>query len=81
MNTHPSDVDEERERLLRKVFSNVSHDLKTPLACIIGSLEIMERLQETLSAKDRKALIHTAITEAHKLENFISDMLSKAKSK
>jgi len=79
MNTPSSDALQEREQLLRKVFSDVAHDLKTPLACIIGSLEIMQRLQETLSPQDREILMQTAITEAHRLDGFISDMLGKAK--
>ena len=74
-----SDFDTERELMLRKVFNVVSHDLKTPLACIIGSLEIIERMQDTISAEDRDTLINSALSQAHKLDGFISEMLEKAK--
>jgi two-component system, OmpR family, sensor histidine kinase KdpD len=81
MNTSSPDFDQERKRLLLAVFNTVSHDLKTPLACILGSLEIMERMKETLGTQDRDVLVHTAIMEARKLDNLISDMLDKAQPK
>jgi K+-sensing histidine kinase KdpD len=71
--------EQEREKLLRKVFSNVSHDLKTPIACIIGSLEVIEHMKETISIKDRDVLINTALTEAHRLDGLVSKMLDTAK--
>ena len=73
------DFDNEREQLLHKVFTVVAHDLKTPLACIIGALEIMEHLKETISAEDRNTLINSAISQARKLNGFISEMLEKNK--
>ncbi|MBY0407124.1 MAG: hypothetical protein K2Q01_05485, partial [Rickettsiales bacterium] len=33
----------DREQMHRQLFSAVSHDLKTPLASMIGSLEIYQR--------------------------------------
>lgn len=79
MENTATDFNNERELMLRKVFSVISHDLKTPLACIIGSLEIIERIKETISTDDRNALINMAISEAHRLDKFISEMLEKAK--
>ena len=73
------DFDNEREQMLRKVFSAVAHDLKTPLACIIGSLEIIGHSKEMLSNEQRDALISTALSEAHRLNGFISEMLEKSK--
>lgn len=71
--------EQERERLLRTVFNAVSHDLKTPLACIIGPLEIIEQMKKELSTEQKNSLIHTALTEARKLDGLITDMLDKAK--
>jgi len=79
METVQKELSNEREIMLRKVFSVISHDLKTPLACIIGSLEIIERMNETISDDDRNALISSAISEARRLDGFISEMLEKAK--
>ncbi len=55
------DLQQERERLHVMLLSSVSHDLKTPLACVIGSLEIYQQLKGTLSAEHKDTLINTAI--------------------
>jgi len=75
----PADMAHEREQMLRKLFNAVSHDLKTPLSCIIGSLEILEHMKGVLSEEQRATLIHTATSEARKLNVFISEMLEKVK--
>jgi K+-sensing histidine kinase KdpD len=65
----------ERERLEKCAFSGFAHDLKTPLACIIGALEIYGRMDEKLTPEKRRLLINTALQEAHKLNGFISTLL------
>ena len=57
----------------------VSHDLKTPLACIIGSLEICEYGKATISEEQKNSLINNALSEARKLDVQISNMLEIAK--
>ena len=79
MITPSPEFDQEHERLIRAVFNAMSHDLKTPLACIIGSLEIMERMKEVLTPENRDVLLQTAITESHKLDSMLSEMLEKFK--
>ncbi|MDE3016491.1 MAG: hypothetical protein KGI29_06180 [Pseudomonadota bacterium] len=81
MDTKSPEFKQERQRLIRAVFNAVSHDLKTPFVSIIGSLEIMERMKETLSTEDRDTLIHTALIEARKIDGVIADMLDKARPK
>lgn len=71
--------EQERERLHRKVLGAVSHDLKTPLSCIIGSLEIYERLKEKLSPDEINSLITTARLEAYRLDDLISNTLDMAR--
>lgn len=71
--------EQDRKILLRKVFNVVSHDLKTPLACIIGSLEVIERMKDTLSPEQFDSLIKTALIEAHRLDEIVSEMLEKAR--
>ncbi len=71
--------EQEREQLHRNILSSVSHDLKTPLACIIGSLEIHERTKEKLSPDKKNILINTALEEAHRLDSFITNILDMAK--
>jgi K+-sensing histidine kinase KdpD len=67
----------EREAFPRNVFNNVSHDFNTPLACIIGSLEILSQMSESLSVEQHNALIQTALTEVYKLNLSIAEMLEK----
>lgn len=67
--------EQERERTHRGMMSSVSHDLKTPLACIIGALEIYKRTQETLSPENKETLINTALDEAHRLDRFVTSIL------
>ncbi len=71
--------EQERERLHRSVLTSVSHDLKTPLTCIIGSLEVYERTKEKLSLDKKNTLIDTALKEAYRLDSFITNILDMAK--
>ncbi len=70
-------VNEEREKLRSLILSSISHDLKTPLFSIIGSLNIFNTLSKKnkLSKANQKTLINTALEEAERLNNFISDVL------
>lgn len=69
----------ERELMHRQMLSAVSHDLKTPLASVIGSLEIYERLGKQLPDAKKETLIHTALTEAYRLDSFLTNILDMAK--
>ncbi len=71
--------DEMREYLHRQMLSSVSHDLKTPLATIIGSLEVMTMLYDKLPEEKRRSLISSALTEAFRLDYFITNILDMAK--
>jgi K+-sensing histidine kinase KdpD len=72
-------LDKEREQLHQAMLSSVSHDLKTPLASIIGSLEIYGRMHDRLSEEKKHTLITTALQEAHRLDSFITNILDMAK--
>lgn len=65
----------EHAAMQRLVFSAVAHDLKTPLACIIGSLETIAYLKDQLSSEKRDALIASALKEAHRLNVLFDAML------
>jgi len=78
MSAHPSDkknLQQEHNKLHVMLLSSVSHDLKTPLACVIGSLEIHQHLKDVLSAEHKDTLIATAIEEARRLDSFITNIL------
>lgn len=69
----------EREQMHRQMLASVSHDLKTPLAAVIGSLEIHERMRHTLTPEKSDQLLATALSEAYRLDNFVSNILDMAK--
>jgi K+-sensing histidine kinase KdpD len=71
--------DATREQIHRQMLSTVSHDLKTPLATMIGSLEIYNRMEAKLTPEKRKMLIDSALHEAYRLDSFITNILDMAK--
>jgi len=74
-----SSFESEREQFHRQMLSSVSHDLKTPLAAVIGSLEIFERMKTQLPPEKMNTLISTALNEAYRLDNFVTNILDMAK--
>lgn len=81
MQTDPNQLalEQERERMRQSVLSSVSHDLKTPLSCIIGALEIYNRTKDRLSAPQKETLLATALNEAYRLDKFVTNILDMAK--
>lgn len=73
------DLEQARDDLLRKAFNVVAHDFKTPLAVIIGSLDIIESMKASLSPEQIDTLINSALAEAHRLDKMISKTLESAK--
>ena len=78
-NQSTDDFEKQREAIHRNMLSSVSHDLKTPLASVIGSLEIHERMKDKLPQDKKEALIATALQEAYRLDNFVTNILEMAK--
>lgn len=69
---------EEREKLRSMLLSSVSHDLKTPLASIIGSVSVLRSLKNAgrLTDEHEDTLTETALDEAQRLDSFITNILS-----
>ncbi|WP_163560706.1 ATP-binding protein [Halomonas sp. NO4] len=68
-------VSEENERLRSALLSSVSHDLRTPLASIIGSASSLRELEPQLSADDRRELLDGILTESERLNRYIQNLL------
>ncbi len=66
---------DEREKLRSMLLSSVSHDLKTPLASVIGALSVYQTMGAKLSDEHRATLISTALEEAQRLDSFITNIL------
>jgi len=65
----------ETEQLRSALLSSVSHDLRTPLASIIGSTSSLLEYGENISDTDRKELMHTVLEEAERLNRYIQNLL------
>lgn len=65
----------EREKLRSMLLSSVSHDLKTPLASIIGSISVVQTMAHQLQPTQRDVLIDNALQEARRLDSFITNIL------
>lgn len=63
------------EKLRHALLSSISHDLRTPLATIIGALSSLKLPGEALDAKARGELMDTAEEEALRLNRFVGNLL------
>ncbi|MDP9837146.1 two-component system sensor histidine kinase KdpD [Neorhizobium huautlense] len=75
-----SDVDRARlaaetDRLRGALLSSISHDLKTPLASIMGSAGTLKDFHENLDDAARLELLSTVIDESERLSRFIANLL------
>jgi two-component system sensor histidine kinase KdpD len=65
----------ETERLRSALLSSVSHDLRTPLASIIGAAGSLESYGDAMGAADRHALLDTIRLEGERLDRYIQNLL------
>ena len=65
----------ETEQLRAALLSSISHDLRTPLAAIIGSATSLLEYGEAFSAEDRRDLLTTVANEAQHLDRHIQNLL------
>ena len=66
---------EERERLRSAMLTSVSHDLRTPLASIIGALSSLRSYRDRYDDATRDELLGTALSEAERLDRFVGNLL------
>lgn len=74
---HAQDAKVQRaaEGLRSALLASVSHDLRTPLVSVIGSLTAIRELSGTLNAHDQSQLVTTALQEAERLNRLIQNLL------
>ncbi|WP_260293732.1 DUF4118 domain-containing protein [Sedimenticola hydrogenitrophicus] len=65
----------ETEQLRSALLSSVSHDLRTPLASIIGSTTSLLEYGDNFSREDRTELLETVVEEAQRLDRHIQNLL------
>ncbi|MAG68297.1 MAG: sensor histidine kinase [Pseudomonadales bacterium] len=68
-------VKTEVEQLRSALLSSVSHDLKSPLAAMMGAAESLQLLDQQLEPQDRKELEDTILQESRRLDSYIQNLL------
>ncbi|MEA9558905.1 sensor histidine kinase [Xanthomonas campestris] len=68
-------VSGETERLRSALLSSVSHDLRSPLASMIGSASSLAEYGEAMDATDRRSLLETIQLEGERLDRYIQNLL------
>jgi two-component system sensor histidine kinase KdpD len=69
----------ESDRLRQALLTSISHDLKTPLASVLGAATTMRDLLPKLSDSERADLLGTIIDESERLNRFIANLLDMTK--
>ncbi|MFO1357754.1 DUF4118 domain-containing protein [Plasticicumulans sp.] len=65
----------ETERLRSSLLASVSHDLRTPLAAIIGSASSLAEYGDGLDAEERRELALNIHAEAERLNRLVANLL------
>ena len=65
----------ETERLRTALLTSISHDLRTPLASILGSATSLRRYRKNLDDAQQEDLIGTIQDESERLNRFINNLL------
>jgi two-component system sensor histidine kinase KdpD len=65
----------EAEKLRSALLTSISHDLKTPLAAVLGAAGALRDMEKRLSPADRADLLQTIIDESERLNRFIANLL------
>jgi two-component system, OmpR family, sensor histidine kinase KdpD len=69
----------EQDRLRAALLTSISHDLKTPLASVLGAASTMRDLAGNLSEQQKVDLLATVIDESERLNRFIANLLDMTK--
>ena len=67
------------DSLRRELVTNVSHDLRTPLATLKGYIETLFLKDKSLSADDRKHHLEIAIRHCERLSQLVDELFELAK--
>jgi two-component system sensor histidine kinase KdpD len=69
----------ESDRLRQALLTSISHDLKTPLASVLGAASTLRDLSSKLSEAEKADLLATVIDESERLNRFIANLLDMTK--
>jgi two-component system sensor histidine kinase KdpD len=69
----------ETDRLRSALLTSISHDLKTPLAAVLGAAGTLRTLSGRMDDESKADLLITIIDEAERLNRFIANLLDMTK--
>ena len=69
----------ELDRLRAALLTSISHDLKTPLASVLGAASTLRDLSGSLGEAEKHDLLATVIDEFERLNRFIANLLDMTK--
>jgi two-component system, OmpR family, sensor histidine kinase KdpD len=69
----------ESDRLRSALLTSISHDLKTPLASVLGAASMLRDLPAGLTDAEKRDLLATVIDESERLNRFIANLLDMTK--
>lgn len=73
---------EERDvaiRLYNTLFDSLSHELRTPIATILGATDVLQESEEKLSKQDKQELTSEISNAALRLNNQLEDLLNTSR--
>jgi two-component system, OmpR family, sensor histidine kinase KdpD len=65
----------EQERMRSALLSSISHDLRTPLASILGAVTSLRQLGTSMPAETRADLLEAIEEETRRLSQFVANLL------
>ncbi len=72
-------VEMEAERLRNSLLSSISHDLRTPLATIVGSASTLVEEDHALKAEDKLELSRAIYNEGLRMSSLVNNILDMAR--
>lgn len=65
------------EQAYKRLMTSLSHDVKTPLASLVGYLEAIE--SQIVTGPEKDEYIHVALEKAHRLKGFVTSLFEWVK--
>ncbi|WP_180898683.1 sensor histidine kinase [Martelella soudanensis] len=69
----------EADKLRSALLASISHDLKTPLAAILGAAGNLRDYSTALPEQDRNDMLSTIVDESERLNRFIANLLDMSR--
>jgi len=76
---HQVELLQATERLQTALLNSISHDLRTPLVTITGTLSVLEDDEPLLDTSTRHAMVQVALEEAERLNRLVENLLDMSR--